>query len=56
MAHSPLYNEMFDADRGVRAHYSAFAEWLSETPPARIAQNRHACKRQNNSANPARER
>src|SRR5438034_8628567 len=39
---SPLYNEMFDADRAVRAHYSAFAEWLSETPPARIAQNRHA--------------
>jgi uncharacterized circularly permuted ATP-grasp superfamily protein len=33
---------MFDADRAVRAHYSAFAEWLSETPPARIAQNRHA--------------
>jgi uncharacterized circularly permuted ATP-grasp superfamily protein len=42
MAHSSLYNEMFDADRAVRAHYSAFAEWLSETPPARIAQNRHA--------------
>ena len=38
----PLYNEMFDANRSVRAHYSAFAEWLAETPPARIAQNRHA--------------
>jgi len=37
-----LYNEMFDADRSVRAHYSAFAEWLAETPPSRIAQNRHA--------------
>jgi uncharacterized circularly permuted ATP-grasp superfamily protein len=42
MALSPLYNEMFDGDRTVRAHYSAFAEWLNETPPARIAQNRHA--------------
>jgi len=42
MAFSPLYNEMFDGDRAVRPHYSAFAEWLSETPPARIAQNRHA--------------
>jgi uncharacterized circularly permuted ATP-grasp superfamily protein len=37
-----LFNEMFDADRSVRPHYSAFAEWLAETPPARIAQNRHA--------------
>jgi uncharacterized circularly permuted ATP-grasp superfamily protein len=37
-----LYNEMFDADRRVRAHYAAFAAWLSETPAARIAQNRHA--------------
>ena len=37
-----LYNEMFDADRSVRAHYSAFAEWLAETPASRIAQNRHA--------------
>ncbi len=41
-AADPLYNEMFDADRSVRPHYSAFAEWLAETPPARIAQNRHA--------------
>ena len=39
---SALFNEMFDADRHVRAHYAAFAEWLNETPPARIAQNRHA--------------
>jgi len=43
MPHSQaLYNEMFDADRRVRAHYAAFADWLSETPPARIEQNRHA--------------
>ncbi|HXN15991.1 MAG TPA: circularly permuted type 2 ATP-grasp protein [Usitatibacter sp.] len=33
---------MFDAERLVRPHYVAFADWLSETPPARIAQNRHA--------------
>jgi uncharacterized circularly permuted ATP-grasp superfamily protein len=37
-----LYNEMYDAGRTVRSHYEAFAEWLRETPPARIAQNRHA--------------
>jgi uncharacterized circularly permuted ATP-grasp superfamily protein len=42
MPQTDLYNEMFDADRSVRAHYSAFAEWLAETPPARIAQNRNA--------------
>ena len=42
MAHPPLYNEMFTADRAVRPHYAAFAEWLAETPPARIAQNRQA--------------
>ncbi|MGZ5066700.1 MAG: circularly permuted type 2 ATP-grasp protein [Usitatibacter sp.] len=42
MALSGLYNEMFDADRSVRPHYAAFAEWLAETPAARIAQNRHA--------------
>jgi uncharacterized circularly permuted ATP-grasp superfamily protein len=39
---SSLYNEMFDGERSVREHYAAFAEWLAETPPARIAQNRHA--------------
>jgi len=33
---------MFDGDRAVRGHYAAFAEWLAETPPSRIAQNRHA--------------
>ena len=38
----PLYNEMFDPDRNVRDHYGAFAQWLAETPPARVAQNRHA--------------
>src|SRR5438874_4382070 len=33
---------MYDAERSVRVHYEAFAEWLRDTPPARIAQNRHA--------------
>jgi len=42
MARAPLYNEMFTEDRSVRPHYAAFADWLAETPPARIAQNRHA--------------
>jgi uncharacterized circularly permuted ATP-grasp superfamily protein len=39
---APVYNEMYDAARTVRPHYEAFAEWLRDTPPARIAQNRHA--------------
>jgi uncharacterized circularly permuted ATP-grasp superfamily protein len=38
----PLYNEMFTAGREVRPHYAAFADWLANTPPGRIAQNRHA--------------
>jgi uncharacterized circularly permuted ATP-grasp superfamily protein len=42
MALSQAFNEMFTADRTVRPHYAAFAEWLADTPPARIAQNRHA--------------
>ncbi|HUP96621.1 MAG TPA: circularly permuted type 2 ATP-grasp protein [Usitatibacter sp.] len=42
MAQTPLYNEMYTDERSVRAHYAAFAEWLAETPLARIAQNRHA--------------
>jgi uncharacterized circularly permuted ATP-grasp superfamily protein len=42
MPPTELYNEMYARDRTVRAHYAAFAEWLRETPPERIAQNRHA--------------
>jgi uncharacterized circularly permuted ATP-grasp superfamily protein len=42
MTLSRLYNEMYTEDRSVRPHYAAFCEWLTETPPARIAQNRHA--------------
>src|SRR6187402_2401914 len=38
------YNEMYGEDGSVRAHYAAFAEWLAGTPPARIAQNRHAAE------------
>ena len=36
------YNEMYGEDGAVRPHYAAFADWLRETPPSRIAQNRHA--------------
>jgi uncharacterized circularly permuted ATP-grasp superfamily protein len=37
-----IYNEMIAADESVRPHYAAFADWLRETPPERIAQARHA--------------
>ncbi|HYC38536.1 MAG TPA: circularly permuted type 2 ATP-grasp protein [Usitatibacter sp.] len=33
---------MYTPERAVRPHYAAFAQWLAETPPTRIAQNRHA--------------
>jgi len=36
------YNEMFAVDGTVRPHYAAFADWLRDTPPERVAQNRHA--------------
>ena len=38
------YNEMYlDARRlSVRPHYRPFAEWLAQTPPEQIAQNRQA--------------
>lgn len=42
MALPNTYNEMYSADRTVRPHYEAFCDWLEQTPPARIAQNRHA--------------
>jgi uncharacterized circularly permuted ATP-grasp superfamily protein len=42
MAPAHYYNEMYTEDRSVRAHYEAFCDWLAETPPSRIAQNRHA--------------
>ena len=42
MALKPFHNEMYAGDGSVRAHYSAFSEWLRETPPEKIAQNRQA--------------
>jgi uncharacterized circularly permuted ATP-grasp superfamily protein len=38
----PFYNEMYDANGGVRPHYAAFHDWLTRTPPEKIAQNRQA--------------
>ena len=35
-----FYNEMIDANGGVRAHYRAYDEWLKATPPERIARKR----------------
>src|SRR5512141_1656134 len=39
---TPIYNEMYTDERSVRPHYAAFAQWLAETAPERIAQNRQA--------------
>ena len=44
MGGARLFNEMYTEERAVRPHYAAFAEWLEQTPPARIAQNRHAAE------------
>jgi uncharacterized circularly permuted ATP-grasp superfamily protein len=44
MGERRLFNEMYTDERAVRPHYAAFAEWLAQTPPARIAQNRHAAE------------
>ena len=35
-----FYNEMIDANGGVRAHYRGYDEWLKTTPPERIARKR----------------
>ncbi|MGE5615963.1 MAG: circularly permuted type 2 ATP-grasp protein, partial [Bacillota bacterium] len=42
MALANYYNEMYAEDGAVRPHYAAFADWLRETSPSRIAQNRQA--------------
>ena len=42
MPPTTFYNEMYEPDGAVRAHYRAFADWLKDTPPAKIAQDRHA--------------
>jgi len=35
-----FYNEMIDANGGVRAHYRGYDDWLKTTPPERIARKR----------------
>ncbi|WP_298398930.1 circularly permuted type 2 ATP-grasp protein [uncultured Azonexus sp.] len=35
-----FYNEMYDADGGVREHYKRYEAWLKETPPERIERKR----------------
>ncbi len=35
-----FYDEMHDTAGNVRGHYAAYAQWLKETPPERIAQKR----------------
>jgi len=37
-----FFNEMYEADGSVRPHYGAFADWLNNTPPEKITQNRQA--------------
>jgi len=42
---SHTYDEMTGQDGGIRAHYSAFADWLDNTDSARIAQKREEAER-----------
>jgi len=35
-----FYNEMYDANGGVREHYKGYENWLRETPPERIERKR----------------
>ena len=44
MGDGSIFNEMYTDERAVRPHYAAFAEWLAQTPPARVAQNRQAAE------------
>ena len=37
-----FFNEMFEDDGAVRSHYVAFEDWLKNTPPEKITQNRQA--------------
>jgi len=39
------YNEMLMADGTVRSHYLPFANWLAQTPAARVAQKREEAER-----------
>jgi len=42
---SHTYDEMTGQDGGIRAHYSAFSDWLDNTDAARIAQKREEAER-----------
>ena len=35
-----FYNEMYDAQGGIRAHYKGYEDWLKATPPERIERKR----------------
>jgi uncharacterized circularly permuted ATP-grasp superfamily protein len=40
MMNTDFYNEMYDAAGALRPHYRAYADWLTATPPERIARKR----------------
>jgi uncharacterized circularly permuted ATP-grasp superfamily protein len=42
---SHTYDEMTALDGGIRAHYSAFSDWLERTDTARITQKREEAER-----------
>jgi uncharacterized circularly permuted ATP-grasp superfamily protein len=41
-AAAPYHNEMYDQAHAPRPHYRPFADWLAQTPPEKICQNRQA--------------
>ena len=42
MALKKFFNEMYADDGKARPHYEAFGDWLTNTPPEKITQNRQA--------------
>lgn len=42
MALKKFFNEMYSDDGKPRPHYEAFGDWLTNTPPEKITQNRQA--------------
>ena len=40
-----FYDEMLQADGGIRPHYRAFADWIERTPPERVAKKREEAER-----------
>ena len=42
MALKKFFNEMYRDDGSPREHYRAFSDWLTNTPPEKITQNRQA--------------